>query len=218
MLLISPAEPPALRKLGEVSTICEANGVDFLFVDANGAWVGCQRKRVDDLVASIRGDDDRLSRELGQTGALAHAILIVEGDWDWSSAGESRRVRGFTRSQFDGIMVSIQAEYGWMVMHSTSVTDTARLLARLQSWFAKPNHGSLERRPKLKTDGWAHKSSRSWAMRVYQSWDGVGPGLAGAAYDSIGLPLQWACSREELMKALGKTRGARVWETLSDAI
>jgi len=109
MIFVSPAEPSAIRTHFEVSSVCEQHGADFMFSSPHG-MIGVQRKEVRDLVASIR--DDRIAREIGQSRQLAQLVLIVEGDWKWKRNNESGRVDGFTRQQFDGLMLSFQS-HGW---------------------------------------------------------------------------------------------------------
>ena len=205
MLLVSPAEPPSLRALGIVSPICEQNGMDFMWTCHDGTFAGAQRKAVSDLVASIRGD--RIARELGQAESIQHRILIVEGDWEWNATGQSRRVRSFTRAQFDGVMLSIQVEYGWMVLHSGSLADTGRLLGRLQAWFQKESHGSLSRRPKPRANvevKWGASRHRATGIHILQSFDGVGPKAAGAIFDHFGrVPLELVCTQDELRAVPG---------------
>lgn len=171
----------------------------------DGSFAGAQRKAVNDLVASIRGD--RIARELGQAESLQHRFLIVEGDWEWNATGQSRRVRSFTRAQFDGVMLSIQVEYGWMVLHSSSLADTGRLLGRLQAWFEKKSHGSLSRRPKPRGDvevKWGGSRHRATGIHILQSFDGVGPKAAGAIFDHFGrVPLALTCTEDELRAVPG---------------
>lgn len=204
MLLISPAErAPTLRNLGTSSPLPEQNGVDFMWPGAEGEWYGCQRKRVDDLVASIRGD--RIARELGQSEQLFTAILLIEGHWDWDQLGISGRVASFTRAQFDGLMLSIQAA-GWWVMHTTGIGDTAQTLQRIVAWSQKKTHGSLARRPKPRPDPevkWGSNSHDATRLYVWQSVPGVGVGNARALVDAVGLPLKLTVTKAELLAVNG---------------
>jgi ERCC4-type nuclease len=204
VLLCAPSEPPSLRSLGTVSPLCEQNGMDFLWTAHDGTWVGAQRKEVRDLVASIRGD--RIARELGQAEGLTHCFLIVEGDWGWNAAGQSSRCRGFQRAQLDGILISIQVEHGWKVLESPSLAGTARLLNRLDSWFAKPSHGSLSRRPKPRSNEvrWGSNGHRATRIHIWQSIDGIGPKVAGALADAFPtMPYAPTCSDADLLAVDG---------------
>jgi ERCC4-type nuclease len=199
MILVSPAEPPAIRKHFEVSSLCEQYGADFLFTSPAG-MVGVQRKEVRDLVASIR--DDRIARELGQSRPLAKMVLVVEGDWKWGRDGGSKRVEGFTRPQFDGLMLSFQ-HHGWWVLHTLSMADTVRTLRRAVSWFGKENHDSLVARPKPSSP-WGSGNNRDWAAHLLQSFDGLGVRTAHAIYDHFGkAPLAWTVTERQLLDVPG---------------
>lgn len=212
MILVSPAEPAAIRRHFEVSSLCEQQGADFLFSSPAG-MVGVQRKEVRDLVASIR--DDRIARELGQSRQLARMVLVVEGDWKWRRDGESGRVEGFTRPQFDGLMLSFQ-HHGWWVLHTLSMADTVRTLKRAVSWFGKENHDSLIARPKPSAP-WGNGHNRDWAIHLLQSFDGLGVKTAGAIFDHFGkAPLAWTVTEKDLLAVpgVGKQRASTLVTSL----
>ncbi len=214
MILVSPAEPAAIRTHFEVSSACEQNGADFLFSSPHG-MIGIQRKEVRDLVASIR--DDRIARELGQSSQLAQMVLIVEGDWKWKRSGESARMEGFTRPQFDGLMLSFQ-QHGWWVLHTATMADTVRTIHRCVSWFAKDTHDSLRSRPKPRAP-WGNHQNRDWAVHLLQSFDGLGVRVAGNIYDHFGgVPLQWTVGEAELraVPGVGKQRASTLVLSLSE--
>lgn len=210
-ILVSPAEPKALYTVGEVSSLPETMGADFLTLTGQG-WVGIQRKEVRDLVASIRGD--RIARELGQSTSLHRMVLIVEGDWDWSRTGESRRVPGFLRAQLDGFLLSVQ-HHGWWHLTSVSVADTARQVPQIASWFAKGSHASLAHRPKSRAL-WGTHANREWAVHLYQSFDGIGVEMAGRLYDQLGVPLRWTITEADLLAVpgIGPGRARKILEAL----
>jgi ERCC4-type nuclease len=211
-ILVSPAEPAALRKIGPTSPLPETLGADFLIVTEHG-FVGVQRKEVRDLVASIRGD--RIARELGQSGGLLRMVLIVEGDWAWDRIGSSRTVPGLLKAQYDGFCLSIQS-HGWWVLTSETMTDTARLIGQVDSWWQKPNHGSLYQRPKSRAL-WGTHRNREWGVHLLQSFDGIGVDLAGRIYDHFdGVPLRLTCTMADLMviPGVGKGRAARIMAAL----
>lgn len=213
LVLCSPAEPLQIRKQFEVSSLCEQHGADFLFSSPHG-MIGVQRKEVRDLVASIR--DDRIARELGQSRQLAQMVLIVEGDWKWGRDGGSRRVEGFTRPQFDGLMLSFQ-HHGWWVMHTLSIPDTIRTIRRLTSWFSKETHDSLISRPKPSAQ-WGSGRNRDWATHLLQSFDGLGVKTAQAIYDHFGeAPLAWTVTEQDLLAVpgVGKQRASTLIMSLN---
>lgn len=211
MLLVSPAEPPALRKLGTVSATPETVGADFLFPTQHGL-VGVQRKEVRDLVASVHGD--RIARELGQSTDLYRMVLLVEGDWEWQPSGDSRVCPGFSRAQYDGLMLSFQ-EIGWYVMTSVDLADTMQVLGRIQRWFEKADHTSLRQRPKSRAP-WGSHLNREWGMFWWQSFDGIGVGMAGVLYDHVGVPACWTVSEAELLAiaGVGKRRAKKILDAL----
>lgn len=215
MILVSPAEPLVLRKLGVVSAECEKRGADFMLVTPNGTC-SIQRKEINDLLASIRGD--RLCRERGQLRAQdGQPIFIIEGDWEWGPRnGKSNALdhTEFTRAQYLGVVLSLQSE-GFWVIESKSLRETAELIPRIETWLSKDHHGSLAWRPKA-GGLWGTASNRDWGVHILQSFDGTGPDTAGNMYDHFGgVPLAWTCSEEEMRKVPGvgpirakKMRGA----------
>lgn len=203
MLLVSPAEPKVLRDLGEVSSLPESYGADFLFASPQGL-IGTQRKEVRDLIASTRGD--RVARELGQSTALHQMVLLIEGDWGWNAAGMSTWVDGFSRAQYDGLLLSFQ-EAGWWVLHSASIRETPAVLARIEAWFQKEHHGSLSQRPKSGAP-WGNSRNRDWSVHFLQGFDGIGVQVARELYDTFGVPMSWNVTEADLLtvKGIGKLR------------
>lgn len=56
-----------------------------------------------------------------------------------------------------------------------------------------------------------------WGIHVIQSFDGIGPGVAGAIFDRFGLPIQWTVTKADLesVPGVGKKRASKMWETLN---
>ena len=212
-MLVSAAEPASLRTLGTYSPLPESLGVDFLIPCPIG-MVGVQRKEIHDLIASRA--DGRLSRELAQMKQLDVAILLVEGRLKWTSDGQLSTVRSnWTRNQHIGLLLSLQSSGIWM--HSSdSLGESREYLLLLEKWMLKEKHGGIMTRPKPKTL-WGDKTDRDWGIHVIQSFDGIGPGVAGNLFDMYGLPLKWTVSKEELEKVpgVGKKRAERMWRTLN---
>ena len=210
---VSAAEPKSLQGLGTYSPLPEQFGADFLIPCPVG-MVGVQRKEIHDLIAS-RGDG-RLARELAQMKQLDIAILLVEGRLKWTSDGvlSSSRSR-WTRNEHLGLLFSIQSTGIW-VNSSEGLTDSREYLAALEKWFMKATHKGIMTRPKP-TTLWGTRNDRDWGIHVIQSFDGIGPGVAGAIFDRFGLPMQWTVSKEELemVPGVGKKRAGRMWETLN---
>ena len=181
-MLVSPAEPPALRALGEVSSLPETLGADFVLFTANGLLL-VQRKRVDDLVASVH--DGRYQREMGQLcSAEAYArVVCIEGDWRFDQTGKSLAIRysTWTRKSWHGIEMSTQ-HLGIHMVRTDSLTDTAEWLGQAEAWYGKAEHLSLAIRPKVPAGVWDDPERHFW-LRVLQSFDGISAKTAGAIYD-----------------------------------
>jgi ERCC4-type nuclease len=218
---VSPAEPPSLRALGEVSSIPETKGCDFLIFSAKGL-VGVQRKRVDDLVASVH--DGRFQREMAQlcSSDLHQAYLVVEGDWRFTVEGKSLAIRygTWTRKSWHGIELSTQ-HLGIRVVRTDSLSDTAEWLEQVAAWTDKAEHHSLAVRPKTPRGAWEDPDRHFW-LRVLQSFDGISAVTAGAIYDQAkadGIPLlewvpdeAWFTGR---VKGVGKGRAKVLVESLN---
>lgn len=210
---ISAAEPKSLQGLGTYSPLPEQMGVDFLIPCPVG-MVGIQRKEIHDLIAS-RGDG-RLARELAQMKQLDIAILLVEGRLKWTSDGVLSSSRSkWTRAEHLGLLFSIQSTGIW-VNSSEGLVDSREYLALLEKWFMKANHKGIMTRPKP-TTLWGTRTDRDWGIHVIQSFDGIGPGVAGAIFDRFGLPIQWTVTKEDLesVPGVGKKRASKMWETLN---
>lgn len=195
----------------------EERGCDFLFVGKDGL-VGIQRKAVKDLVASMQSDD-RMCIELGQLAAsdLAQAVFIIEGTWAWDSTGVSMTT-GYTRAQYDGAMLALQAEHGIIVLHTESIAETAELLKRLESWFSKQVHGSLQVRKKSRA-AWGTPALREWRLYVWGGMPGVSYGRAVMldAHFEGRLPFELTCTREDLIACpgIGKVTAEKIWGAMN---
>lgn len=211
--MVSSAEPASLRTLGTYSPLPEQMGADFLIASPAGL-VGIQRKEVHDLIASR--SDGRLARELAQMKQLDIAILLIEGRLKWTSDGVLSTSRSkWTRSQHLGLIFSVQSGGTW-INSSESIQESREYLSALEKWFMKTTHKGLMTRPKPQTV-WGSRNDRDWSIHVIQSFDGVGPGVAGAIVDKFGLPLRWTISKEDLesVSGVGVKRATKMWETLN---
>lgn len=202
---MAPSEPKAFDVLGPRSQEPERYGGDFMAFPA-GKILSIQRKECSDLVASLR--DDRLGRELSQVQAADRSVLIVEGNWGWRDdvatkvhGGNGKGTSGFTRSQFDGVMLSCQVN-GMLVLHSDGIADTIRQIQQVARFFERDDHDSLFVRPKYRADEWGTAAHRGWAIHLLQSFPGISVVTAGAIYDAIGLPLSWNDGIEAALKTV----------------
>lgn len=183
VVLVSPTEPASIRQLGTVSPVPERFGADVLVLSPC-LRAGVQRKRTDDLEASLR--DGRLARELALMQRLDLRAVVVEGP----------DVLGGTRLR--GILFSLQFVHGCAVIRTADEFESAEALADLARWLAKRRHGSLLTRPKRGATG------PDLALHFLQGLPGVGPGLAQAILDTFGrVPMRWDCSSEDLARVPG---------------
>lgn len=211
-MLVSPAEPKAIKILGRSSSIPEQYGADILFATKQGT-VGVQRKEVKDFVASMR--DGRIAKELAQLKNCDLAVLVTEGSWRWTTDGNSLAVRGWSIAQLRGAMFGMQSQGIWTA-HTESMEATIEFVSHLKSWLEKNSHGSLGTRPKP-ANSWGTRSNSDWALWILQSFEGIGRGQAEKIMEYFGhLPLSWTVTYEELMKVpgIGKGRATKLWEAL----
>lgn len=213
-MLVSPAEDAPLRSLGQSSSEPEKYGADFLWLVPKVGLCGTQRKRVDDLVASLR--DGRLAKELGQMAQLARAVLIIEGDWRWLPHGQSATIRygKFFRKQYRGLVMSIQAMGVWVV-ETLNMEDTAEALRQLEDHFQPGPPSSLLRRPNAKGK-WGAADSEEWGCHWWMTFEGIGPTQAKRLYAALGIPVIWTCTLKDLMavEGIGKVRATRMLASL----
>jgi len=187
MLLISPAEPKELYRMGRTSSLPEKYGSDFLFASHEVGLIGIQRKQFpEDWLASLRGDD-RVSRELQQMKRLDMGIWILEGMGNWTNEGFL--VYGGRYKYFEyelwGFQLTAQL-LGYSVFRVRDQQSTLKLLERIQLWAAKPEHGSLLVRPK--PGQWGEAGSREWGNHFLQGLPGVGYAKAEKILDDFGRP------------------------------
>jgi len=218
-VLVSPAEPPALRRLGSVSMVTEEYGADFLIVGPAG-MVGVQRKKFpSDFVGSL--SDGRLHTVVMKIRATTLPIIVLEGDPTWSLDGALLNQRGgpnLQRSTLRAMEWSLM-QSGIGVQWTDDLADTADYIGTLAEWWAKDTHNGFGTRP---GPGRANEfgvptSDRDWALHVLQGFDGVGPGLAQHIYDEFErLPLRWDVTEAELrtVHGLGPKRLASLGKRL----
>ena len=80
----------------------------------------------------------------------------------------------------------------------------------------KDKHAGINTRPKP-TTLWGSRNDRDYAIHFIQSFDGIGPEVAGRIFDKFGLPLTWNITKEDLMSVpgVGPKRAAKMWECLN---
>lgn len=207
-MLISPTEPASFRAVGEVSSLPEKYGVDFLFAK-NGKWWGVQRKEHADFVSSVQ--DGRLAKELAQMQQLSQGMLLLEGAGKWTNDGELMGWgAAWTRKQEHAYLWTVRSRGVW-VDRTENAVDTASRLRAFEDWASKGTHRSSHTRPGP-TSSWGRATSRDWAVHLLCGFEGVGPEIAARILDAFGVPFAWKVTREELMQVegIGKKRADKL--------
>lgn len=208
VMFVAPTEPKTLKDMvgGVVSPLPEEHGVDFMWGSELGK-VGVQRKVFPgDFLSSIH--DGRLNREYQLMKELDFAVLLLEGPQRWTSEGELISDRGsqlyrWTFQQHCGYLASVHLR-GVCVAATGSQRDTYNYLNHLQVWSNKGNHSGLDQRPPATPQNpWGRITNVDYQSYLLQGLPGVGPGLAMAIIETIGFPLRFDASVEELMEVPG---------------
>lgn len=214
---VSPAEPRFLWDLGEVSSEPEKLGCDFLW-DSPLGRVGVQRKEIHDLLSSL--GDGRLQREVGQAQSLDLAYVVIEGLLQWRKDGTffgghwGVRYR-FSKKHLAGLSFSLTSRGIGLLFTDTS-EQTAQLIRWLYDWSHKPNHLSLQARPKPQ-GAWGTTSNHDYAVHLLQGFQGIGPGTAEKIIEAFGgVPLAWTVTVDQLRSVggIGPKRARALYEAL----
>lgn len=199
-ILVSPAEPPVLKAIGQSSPIPERYGADFWWATSEGASVGVQRKEVRDLVNSLH--NGLLGKEVAKMEALDVRVLLIEGSFRWNTNGTSMAVNGWSIQQLRGLTFSMFSQ-GFWVVQTESREGTIELVSQLRKYLDKGSHSLIRHRPKAQ-GSWGKATNREWAVHLLQSFDGVAVGTAESIYDHFeGVPLAWTITKDEMKEVKG---------------
>lgn len=222
LILVSPAEPKTLWKLGDVDPLPEEFGVDFMWASPLGK-VGVQRKQFPgDFLASVH--DGRLNTEYLQMQALDVRVLLIEGEGKWSMDGElieswgahdRQRQRRWNRTTHRNYLSSVQIFKGVTVQHSKGLQDTERFIKDFFIWSQKADHIGLDARPAAQAMGyWANISNEDYQRYLLQSLPIIGPKLAQAILDHLGQIFTINVTYEQLLEVpgIGPSRATRIMD------
>jgi len=203
-VLISPTEPSVFRVLGDVSSMPEQYGADFLMYKPGMGRVGVQRKEVNDLIASVR--DDRLRTEVGLLCQLPIAMLIVEGTVEFTNDGLLLGTRSqWSRAQHLSTLWLLQSTGLW-ISSTSSTTETIECLSLFSRWVIKERHATLTSRNGPKANPYGRLSDDDWQVHILQGFPGMGYERAKAVRDFYGgLPLQWTANLTDVPGIGSKT-------------
>jgi len=219
-ILVSPAEPKRLRRVGETSFAPEEFGADFLIVGEAGT-VGVQRKAFPgDLLSSV--GDGRLHTVVMRLKSLTFPVVVLEGQGQWTTDGVLLNAHGhreFKRSTLRAMEWSLMSA-GIPVQWTDSIGDTIEFIEALAAWWGKETHSGFMARPGPgRADEFGTPTSeREWAQHLLQGFDGVGPELAGRIFDEFKrIPLRWDVTAAELgaVHGLGPKRLASLMGAVS---
>lgn len=214
-MLIAPSEPLPIKRLGQVSSIPERNGVDVLWI-AQGHRCGVQRKEIKDFVASVI--DGRLYKEILQMTQLQGVrALILEGHFVWAPDGTwTGPVRGWDRFRHRQALFTLQHQNIW-VIPTESMNDTVEAIAELERWSRKTSHQFTASRAKA-TGEWGKPTSREFGLHLLMSFPGVGRDVAERVWSHFGrVPLAWTVTEDELQEVdgIGPKRAAAMHQALA---
>lgn len=215
-MLVSPAEPEAIRSIGTSAPVAEDYGADVL-IPGNGFFLGVQRKVFPaDFLASLY--DGRLHTSLVKLTKCEVRVLLLEGTPAWTTSGFLvSDYAQFSRAQLRNLLMSAHFELGVHTVWTDNMMDTLDCLRDLARWAGKERHDSLFGRPLNKDPYKRQFTDRDRGMFILQGFDGIGPELAGRIYDHFGrVPLRWDVDEAELLevKGMGKGKLARLTEVV----
>lgn len=219
MNLTSPTDPNLRALLNwPSSTFPEEYGADALFTSKEGLVYAWQRKRFDDLIASV--DDGRLAIEIPLLQLADYPFLILEGWGPWTTEGhwvdDRSKTQRWTCKALRSILRALQAEYGIAVERSESIKETAQVILEGATFEPK---GSLLNRPgaKLKSSWGTKKRREQQHIHLLMGFEGLGYKRAKQIVDKCGgAPLAWTWKEFEEIPGFGEKIAQRLRNSLDD--
>lgn len=198
------------RNAYKVSSRPEMYGVDFLW-SARGLMWGVQRKKMEDLIASVH--DGRLAFELGQMRALDRALLVIVGRGQWTLDGFWAGRERWSRAQQEGLLWHCMERGVWVDRVETD-RELIGWLEHLERWSRKDGHVGLVRPGAVATWG-TIANDRDWLEWFLQGLPGIGGELAKRIVDKWGNPFGLRDGvRLEDVEGIGKKKAERVYQVL----
>jgi ERCC4-type nuclease len=203
LILVSGAEPPELRMLGQSTNATEDLGVDFMFTSPAFGVVGIQRKAFPgDLLSSMA--DGRLGKELIQMGPLDLRILLVEGVPIFTDRGDLIYDYGrMNKKSLISFQMSLLAHHGVFTLWTQSLTDTTKVIPMIYEYCQNASSSS-SLTARTRKQRWGDGGSMEYARFMAEGIPGLGRKRAQALVDKFnGLPIRLTATREELLEIEG---------------
>lgn len=227
---------------GEISGICEPNGLDYLWTGSiSGKTWGVQRKQFpEDFLDSLWGEGQRLGKEMLQIRdawsniGLDEAFLVLEGRARWSGDGDDARLihkaSQFTQQQMSKkglerllwrIQTRNQVNVEWIDNGAAEFGRWIRNMAEFSNQIDKVGDGvdgtrgrhGFDERPRPNES--AGERVRRWRSWILQGIDGIGPGLAEKLLRYCPNPLVWRGDvSQDLERIAGPMTGKKLRELL----
>ena len=181
MILVDSREPEIIAKALDCAQVVTLPHGDYQFWGYGGKCILIERKTVSDALSSLT--QGRLQTQLREMLTLEDTIshLLIEGYWTctgdfnvrWNSG-----VSGWKLSSFIGHLLTFQHE-GVRLVYSPNLDATIYLLKSLYDYYQKPEHSSINTRPKPLFED----SDEYRRILLLTSFPGVGEKLARAALE-----------------------------------
>jgi ERCC4-type nuclease len=185
-----------LRSLGLAAELVQLTYGDIAFESKDGLNIGIERKRLSDLIGSLR--DGRLSGHQlpGLIKAYDYTWLIVEGEYKVNRAGQVVEMSwhgrkkmwapipgGMYAAEMEGRLLTLELCGGLHVRFTRDRDDTCRFLSHLYHWWVDR---ALDQHTSHLTEHTAHGFIPLSSFRTaIKQWPGVGLRVSLAAEEKF---------------------------------